>query len=127
MSQHRDILAALEKLRSGVHSLTSEQYVALLDAVEQTAAALHVAPRGSDPIATGLWWNHERTPALTRLAHALAFHAGSTAAQQRLVEFAGGEVGTLRADDGAATAAPELSDLDVARALHQSLLDNTRR
>ncbi|HTW11801.1 MAG TPA: hypothetical protein VME01_03580 [Solirubrobacteraceae bacterium] len=108
MNHHREILAALERLKSGASALTSEQYLTLLQAIEQAAEALHAAPRGSDPVATGLWWNHERTPALARLADALVPHprGAATAASG----------GPLPADDAS-----------VARALHQSLLDNVRR
>jgi hypothetical protein len=107
MSHHREILAALAKLKSGTTALTSEQYSALLEAIEQAAEALHVAPRGSDPIATGLWWNHERAPALARLADVLSPRAST---------IPGDKAGP-----------PEATDAQVVRALHQSLLDNTVR
>jgi hypothetical protein len=108
MSHHREILAALAKLKSGTTALTSEQYGALLEALEQAAEALHIAPRGSDPIATGLWWNHERAPALARLADVLSPRAA-----------------TIPGDGKAGR--PEATDAQVVRALHQSLLDNTVR
>jgi hypothetical protein len=72
MSSHRDTLVALSRLKSGEAELSPEQYFELLEAVEQTVQALLLAPSGSDPVATGLWYNHERAPALARLADALA-------------------------------------------------------
>ena len=72
MSPHRDTLVALSRLKSGEAELSPEQYFELLEAVEQAVQALLLAPSGSDPVATGLWYNHERVPALARLADALA-------------------------------------------------------
>jgi hypothetical protein len=105
MSSHRKILAALQHLKSGGTKPTDGQYVAILDALEQAVEVLYAAPRGSDPVATGLWYNHERAPALARLADALSSHDEATAelAQERQ------------------------SDREVVRALHQSLLDRAAR
>ncbi len=72
MSHYRDILSALQKLKAGAGKLTTEQYVDVLEAIEQAAQALYSAPRGADPAAMGVWWNHERTPALARLADTLS-------------------------------------------------------
>src|ERR1700761_697132 len=83
MSSHRKILAALQRLKSGGARPTPEQYVAILDAIEQAGEVLYAAPRGSDPIATGLWYNHERAPALARLADALTSHRGATSELER--------------------------------------------
>ncbi len=120
MSQHREILAGLERLRSTTSSPTPEQLRSLIDAVEQAAEALQVAPKGSDPIATGIWWNHERTPALARLADALA-HTG----EPREAREAPGPPPTP------AQTAPNFQqqhpDLAVVRALHQALIDNSPR
>jgi hypothetical protein len=103
MSTHRETIVALRRLKSGETELTSEQYVELLGAVEQAVKALQVAPRGSDPVATGIWHNHDRTPALARLANALVPQeedgASETVAEQRL------------------------SDREVLRELHQALLN----
>jgi hypothetical protein len=110
MSSHRKILAALQRLKSGGAQPTPEQYVAILDAVEQAVEVLYAAPRGSDPIATGLWYNHERAPALARLADALTSHS---------------DVLTSR---NAATSELERerqSDREVVRALQQSLRERT--
>lgn len=105
MSSNREILAALARLKSGAVALTAEQYQDLLEAVEQAAHALIMAPRGTDPVATGLWYNHERSPALARLADALA---PQSAASQALAQT-------------------QLSDREVARELHRALLDNLPR
>jgi hypothetical protein len=102
MRTHRDTLVALERLRSGETELTSEQYVELLEAVEQAAKALQAAPSGSDSVATGLWYNHDRAPALARLADALA-PDGLGSASEALAE-------------------QQLSDRDVLHELHQALL-----
>jgi hypothetical protein len=117
MSSHRKILAALQRLKSGGAPPTPEQYVAILDAVEQAVEVLYAAPRGSDPIATGLWYNHERAPALARLADALTSHNDAlTARNPRL------------GSHGAATSELERerqSDREVVRALQQSLRERT--
>lgn len=108
MSTHRETLVALERLKSGEAKLTSEQYVELLEAVEQAVQALQVAPSGSDSVATGVWYNHERAPALARLADALAPDGPGAAAE------------TL--------AQQQLSDREVLHELHRALLDpRTRR
>ena len=103
MSQHREILAALERLKSGSVQLNSEQYLALLEAVEQAAEALFNAPRGGDSAAAGVWYNHERAPALAHLADALTPHSE------------GGNVREL--------AQRQRTDQEIARELHRSLLD----
>jgi hypothetical protein len=102
MSMHRETIVALRRLKSGETELTSEQYVELLDAVEQAVKALFQAPSGNDPVATGLWYNHDRAPALARLADALApeEHGGASLA----------------------LAQQQLSDRQVLRELHQALL-----
>ncbi len=103
-NSRREILAALERLKSGGAVLSDEQYTAFLDAVAQAVEALSLAPHGSDPIATGLWHNHERTPALARLRDALSPPQG-TIALERLAEQRRG-------------------DREVVRALHRALLDS---
>jgi hypothetical protein len=105
MSSHRKILAALQRLKSGGETPTPEQYVAILDAIEQAVEVLYAAPRGSDPIATGLWYNHERAPALARLADALTSHKDATPQLEYELQ----------------------RDREVVRALQQSLLDSTTR
>ncbi len=107
MSSHREILAALERLKSGATTLTSDQYLRLLEAVEQAAEALFAAPRSPDPVAAGLWYNHERAPALSRLADALIAHEDNAAVRGLTQE--------------------QQRDSEVARLLHQSLLDNVSR
>jgi hypothetical protein len=106
MSSHRETLVALERLKSGEAELTSEQYVELLEAVEQAVKALLLAPSGSDPTATGLWYNHERAPALARLADALAPDQAS--------------------DASATLAEQQLSDREVLLELHEALLKSSR-
>jgi hypothetical protein len=103
MSTHRETLFALRRLKSGETELTSEQYVELLEAVEQAVQALFRAPSGSDPVATGLWYNHDRAPALARLADALAPQEQGGASQ--------------------ALAQEQLSDREVLHELHQALLN----
>ena len=110
MSSHREILAALQRLKSGGAQPTSEQYVAILDAVEQAVEVLYAAPRGSDPIATGLWYNHERAPALARLADALTLHNDAL---------------TPRSVATSELERQRQSDREVVRALQQSLRDRT--
>jgi hypothetical protein len=106
MSSHRETLVALERLKNGEAELTPEQYVELLEAVEQAVKALLLAPSGSDSVATGLWYNHERAPALARLADALAS------------DQAGGASATL--------AEQQLSDREVLLELHEALLKSSR-
>jgi hypothetical protein len=106
MSSHRETLVALSRLKSGEAELTSEQYVELLEAVEQAVQVLLLAPSGSDSVATGLWYNHERAPALARLADALA------------PDQAGGASATL--------AEQQLSDRQVLLELHEALLKSSR-
>jgi hypothetical protein len=110
MSSHRKILAALQRLKSGGAQLTPEQYVAILDAVEQAVEVLYAAPRGSDPIATGLWYNHERAPALARLADALTSHKDALTSRNA-------ETFELERE--------RQSDREVVRALQQSLRERT--
>jgi hypothetical protein len=105
MSPHRDTLVALSRLKSGEAELSPEQYFELLEAVEQAVHALPLAPSGSDPVATGLWYNHERAPALARLADALAPQES-------------------RASDAPADEQP--SDHQVLLELHAALLKSTR-
>ncbi len=107
MSSKREIRAALARLRSGEVSLDSHQYHELLVALEQVYEALALAPKGSDPVATAVWYNHERGPALARLADALAPPAQRDAAQ------------TL--------ADQQRSDREIVRQLHRSLIDNSTR
>ena len=107
MSKHRETLVALERLKSGETELNPEQYVELLEAVEQAVQALQLAPSGSDPVATGLWYNHDRAPALARLADAL------------VPEEQGGASRAL--------AQEQLSDRDVLHELHQALLNPRSR
>jgi hypothetical protein len=107
MSSHRETLVALNRLKSGETELTSEQYVELLEAVEQAVQVLFRAPTGTDPVASGVWYNHDRAPALARLADALApeQHGGASAAL---------------ADE-------QLSDREVLHELHQALLNQRSR
>jgi hypothetical protein len=105
MSPHRDTLVALSKLKSGEAELSPEQYFELLEAVEQAIQALLLAPSGSDAVATGLWYNHERAPALAQLADALAPPEQGGASE--------------------ALAQQQLGDREVLQELHQALL-NTR-
>jgi hypothetical protein len=108
MSSHREILAALARLKSGSVTLDPDQYVGLLEAVEQAVEALFAAPRGSDPVATGLWYNHERAPALARLADALSPKARERAAAHALKQ-------------------QQHSDREVIRELHDALVKQTSR
>ncbi len=107
MSSNREIRAGLARLKSGAATLTAEQYHELLEAVEQIFEALALAPKGTDPVATGVWYNHERKPALARLADAVSPQADTNAAQ-KLVD-------------------QQLIDREVIRELHQSLLDKSLR
>jgi hypothetical protein len=107
MSSNREIRAALVRLKSGEAVLSAEQYHQLLEAVEQVFEALVLAPKGADPVATGVWYNHERKPALARLADAVLPQANGHAAQ-RLAD-------------------QQLSDREVIRELHQSLLHKNAR
>lgn len=106
MSSHHDTLAALSRLKSGETALTSEQYLELLEAIEQAVHALQLAPKGSDPVATGLWYNHERAPALARLADALAAEDSGQASR--------------------ALADKQMSDREVLMELHAALLKTSR-
>ncbi|MGH2863326.1 MAG: hypothetical protein ACRDLT_17750 [Solirubrobacteraceae bacterium] len=106
MSSHHDTLAALSRLKSGEAELTSEQYLELLGAIEQAVQALLFAPSGADPLATGLWYNHDRAPALARLADALAPEEHGGASQ--------------------ALANEQLSDREVLQELHAALLKSSR-
>jgi|SRR5579863_2827869 len=105
MSSKREVRAALERLKTGAVTLSAHEYHELLEALEQVFEALVLAPKGSDPVATAVWYNHERRPALARLADALS--------PQQVPES------TARALEH-----QELSDREVLRDLHQSLLDN---
>lgn len=107
MSSKREVRAALGRLKSGEVQLSPEQYYELLEAVEQMFEALVLAPKGADPVATAVWYNHERKPALAQLADALASHPEGNAAER--------------------LAAQQLSDREVARQLHRSLLENSLR
>jgi len=147
MSHHREILSALQKLKSGEGKLTTEQYVGVLEAIEQAAQALHTAPRGSDPVATGVWWNHERTPAMARLADALAAHEPVGREPEpkhgRAVTQASAPTKDEAPEAEAATPEPTLlktpaakgklrkadgsdpTDAEIARALYNALLEHT--
>ncbi len=61
---------------------------------------LLTAPKGHDAVANGIWYHHERTPAIRRLADALSSSHGQAV-----------EVPSFEPDDQ-----------DIARQLHQSLL-----
>jgi hypothetical protein len=65
-----DVLDALADLREGRVRLTAEQQTAVLDAVEALVRVLLEAPRGGDPTEVALWYIHDRTPVLARLADA---------------------------------------------------------
>lgn len=106
MSSYHDTLAAISRLKSGEVALSAEQYLELLEAIEKAVQALLLAPSGTDPVATGLWYRHERAPALAQLADALA----------------PGE----RIMTGPAQPAEQLSDREVLRELHEALLKNVR-
>jgi hypothetical protein len=106
MTPHSETLAAIARLKSGEDELSSEQYLELLEAVEDAVQALILAPSGTDPLATGLWYNHERAPALARLADALAPRHGGDASDQLLEE--------------------QMSDREVLLELHAALLKSTR-
>lgn len=106
MVSHHDTLLALSRLKNGETELSSEQYLELLEAVEQTVQALQLAPTGADPVATGLWYNHERTPALARLAAALSPEE--------------------RGDSSQELADQQLSDREVLMELHAALLKSSR-
>jgi len=105
MTSYRDILSAIARLKSGEEVLSSESYLELLEALEQAVQALVLAPTGVNPTATGLWYNHERAPALARLAKAL------TPAQH-------GRGSQIPADQPP-------SDREVLRELHEALLANS--
>jgi hypothetical protein len=107
MTSHRDILSAIALLKSGEDELSSERYVELLEALEQAVQALVLAPRGTDPTATGLWYNHERAPALARLAEALTPSQHDRRSQ-------------VTTDQGP-------SDREVLTELHEALLANSRQ
>ena len=107
MQSNREIRATLARLKSGEEILSAEQYHELLEAVEQVFEALALAPKGADPAAAGVWYNHERKPALARLADALSPRTDGYAVQ-RLAD-------------------QQLSDREVIRELQQSLLHNSLR
>ena len=107
MSSKPEIRTALARLKTGEVALGPHEYHELLEALEQMYEALALAPKGSDPVATGVWYNHERGPALARLADALSPSATPDAAR------------TL--------ADQQLSDREVIRELHQALIDNSLR
>jgi hypothetical protein len=64
------LLHALTDVREGRVQLTAEQQLEFLDAVEELARVLIGAPRGGDGAQNAIWYRHERTPALARLADA---------------------------------------------------------
>ena len=107
MNSNREIRAALGRLKSGEAALSAEEYHELLETLEQMFEALALAPKGGDPVATGVWYNHERKPALARLADALSPSTDGYAARR--------------------LANQQLSDREVIRELHRSLLDNSLR
>ncbi len=107
MSSKREVRAALVGLKSGDVTLSPHQYHELLAAAEQLFEALVLAPKGSDPMATAVWYNHERHPALARLADAVSPQTDANAVW-RLAD-------------------QQRSDRDVIRELHRSLLDNSAR
>lgn len=104
MSSKREVRAALERLKTGAVTLSAHEYQELLEAVGQVFEALVLAPKGSDPMATAVWYQHERRPALARLADALSPRASGNSVR--------------------ALADQQLSDREVIHELHQSLLDN---
>jgi hypothetical protein len=105
MSPHRDTLAAIARLKSGEDELSAEQYTKLLEAVEEAVRALILAPSGTDSVASGVWYHHERGPALARLADALSPHPSGAA--DRLAD-------------------EQMSDREVLRELHAALLKSSR-
>jgi hypothetical protein len=76
-----DVLVALADLKEGRVRLTAEQQTALLEAVEGLARVLIEAPRGGDSTEIALWYVHDRTPALARLADAARPDEPSLAAE----------------------------------------------
>jgi hypothetical protein len=50
-------------------------------ALAEVVRVLDSAPRGNSPVATGVWFNHERGPALARLSDALHPHLQGAALQ----------------------------------------------
>jgi hypothetical protein len=81
-----DVLAALVDLKAGRVPLTTEQQTDFLDAVEGVVRVLIEAPRGSaDSTEVALWYVHDRTPALARLADAAHPEEPSLAAELETV------------------------------------------
>jgi hypothetical protein len=76
-----DVLSALSELKEGRVRLTPEQQAAFLDAVEGIVRVLIDAPRGGGSTEAALWYAHERTPALARLADAACPDGPSLAAE----------------------------------------------
>ncbi len=65
-----DVFSALADIREGRVVLTAEQTIAFLDAVQELARVLIIAPRGGDIADNAIWHAHERMPALARFADA---------------------------------------------------------
>ncbi len=97
----REIVLALEQWGIGALALTPEQRQAVTDTLAEVVRVLDGAPRGTDPIAFGIWFNHERAPALARLSDALHPHQRGAALQQHDAELQ--------------------RDQEIARALQQAL------
>jgi hypothetical protein len=67
----REIVAALEQWSAGNLTLTAEQQQGVTAALVELVRVLDAAPSGADRIASGVWFLHERRPALARLSDAL--------------------------------------------------------
>lgn len=78
----REIVSALEQWGLGTLALPPEQRQAVTEALAEVVRVLDGAPRGTDPIALGIWFNHERAPALARLSDALHPHQQGAALQE---------------------------------------------
>ncbi len=76
-----DVLTALADIREGRVRLNAKQQRAFLDAVEGLARVMINAPRAGDSAQLSIWYVHERTPALARLADAARPDGPSLAAE----------------------------------------------
>jgi hypothetical protein len=78
----REIVTALHQWGTGKLPLTDEQREQVLAALVEVVRVLDGAPSGSNGVATGVWFNHERSPALARLSDALHPHHQGAALQR---------------------------------------------
>lgn len=72
-------LSALAEIAAGRVELDAQRRAALFDALGDVVRVLAQAPSGHDPIAVGVWSNHDRLPALARLADVLLPESDATA------------------------------------------------